>query len=147
MEEFKKITQVALVVRDIERVAEAWARLLGVEKPDVIETGDVEETRMEYKGTPSNARAKLAFFDLGGLTLELIQPVGEPSTWSEFLRLYGQGIHHIAFIVRDMESAIKELEKEGGRLVQKGDFTGGSYAYIDARESLGAIIELLTFNR
>jgi len=147
MEGLGKLTQVAVVVRDIEEAAERWARLLGVPKPQVIETEEWERTRMAYRGSPSRGRAKLAFFNLGGVTLELIEPIGGPSTWSEFLGEQGPGIHHIAFVVDDMEAAIRKLESEGGVLVQRGDFEGGSYAYVDARKTLGAIVELLTFKR
>jgi len=144
---FGRVTQVAIVVRDIERAAALWARLLGVEKPSIIETEEWEKTGMTYRGAPSRARAKLAFFNLGGITIELIEPIGGSSTWSEFLEQQGEGIHHIAFVVDDMEAAVRRLEELGGKLVQKGDFEGGSYAYVDARSSLGAIVELLTFKR
>lgn len=139
------MVQVALVVRDIERVAESWARLLGVEKPEVIETEEWEKTHMVYRGAPSRGRAKLAFFKFENMILELIEPLGGPSTWSEFLERHGPGIHHIAFEVEGMEEGIRRLEESGGELVQRGDFTGGSYAYVDARATLGAIIELLSY--
>ena len=84
MESLAKLVQVAVVVENIEEVAERWARLLGVPKPQVIETEEWEKTRMTYRGSPSRGRAKLAFFNLGGVTLELIEPVGGPSTWSKF---------------------------------------------------------------
>lgn len=141
------LAQVAIVVRDVEKAAQLWAKLLGVEKPSIIETGEWEQTRMTFGGAPSRARAKLAFFDLGGVTIELIEPIGGPSTWSEFLERHGEGIHHIAFVVDDMEAALRKLVELGGELVQKGDFEGGSYAYVDARRSLGAIVELLAFKR
>ena len=145
MEGFGRLVQVALVVRDIESAARLWAELLGVEAPPIIETAEWEETHMTFRGAPSRGRAKLAFFNLGGVTLELIEPIGGPSTWSEFLERHGSGIHHIAFVVDDMEAAIRRLQELGGELVQRGDFEGGSYAYVDARGSLGAIVELLHF--
>lgn len=147
MEGLGKLAQVAVIVRNIEEAAEKWAKLLGVEKPRVVETAEWEETHMMYRGAPSRGRAKLAFFDLGGVTLELIEPIGGPSTWSEFLERHGGGIHHVAFVVDDVESAVRALQDLGGELVQRGDFEGGSYAYVDARGSLGAIIELLTFKK
>ncbi len=140
-----RVVQVALVVRDVERVAENWARLLGVEKPKVIETEEWDKTHMVYRGAPSRGRAKLAFFEFENIVLELIEPLGGPSTWSEFLEKHGPGIHHIAFEVEDMGEGISKLEGSGGELVQRGDFTGGSYAYVDARATLGAIIELLSY--
>ena len=145
MEGWGKLAQVALVVKDIEAAIDAWAKLLGTEKPRVIETEEWEKTHMVFRGAPSRGRAKLAFFNLGGVTLELIEPIGGPSTWREFLEQHGNGIHHIAFVVEDMEAAIKRLQEMGGELVQRGDFEGGSYAYVDARRSLGAIVELLAF--
>ncbi|MEM1509546.1 MAG: VOC family protein [Thermofilaceae archaeon] len=142
---FGKVVQVSVVVRNIEQVAENWARLLGVEKPKVIETEEWDRTHMMYRGEPSSGRAKLAFFNFENIVLELIEPVGGPSTWSEFLEKHGPGIHHIAFEVRDMDKGISKLEESGGELVQRGNFTGGSYAYVDACTTLGAIIELLNY--
>jgi len=44
---------------------------------------------------------------LGSLSLELIEPVGGPSTWREFLDTRGEGVHHIAFHVPDTEAEAK----------------------------------------
>jgi hypothetical protein len=40
---------------------------------------------MMFRGSPSQGRAKLAFFNLNNIVLEIIEPIGGPSTWSEFL--------------------------------------------------------------
>ncbi len=139
-----KVTQIGLVVRDIEKTAQAYADLLGVEAPDVIITDVVEDAHTRYRGELTPARAKLAFFHIENITIELIEPVGAPSTWQETLETKGEGIHHIAFQVQDMEENVALLEKQGARLIQHGDFTGGSYAYVDATPKLGVILELLT---
>src|SRR5690348_2853625 len=90
----KIATQIAIVVPNIEETASAWAALLGVPKPSIILTDTVDQAHTEYNGSPTAARAKLAFFNLGQVTLELIEPVGEPSTWSDQLREHGQSLHH-----------------------------------------------------
>ena len=90
-----------------------------------------------------DARAKLAFFDLGHVQLELIEPVGGPSTWQEFLDTKGEGVHHIAFNIEDMDAQVAMLEEKGMPLVQRGDFQGGCYSYIDSTAQLGVMIELL----
>lgn len=138
------ITQIGLVVKDIEKSSEKWAAILGFsEKPQVIITDEFEKANTHFRGKPTGAQAKLAFFRLENITIELIEPVGKKSTWYEHLKKHGEGFHHIAFNVEGMEKNIVYLENRGGKLEQKGDFTGGSYSYVDMPE-LGIIFELLT---
>jgi methylmalonyl-CoA/ethylmalonyl-CoA epimerase len=136
-------TQVALVVHDVEKTARAFADLLGVEEPQWIITDTVDKTDATYQGQPMQARAKLAFFDLGSLSLELIEPVGGPSVWRDFLDSKGEGVHHIAFSVKDMDAEVAMLEDKGMHAVQRGNFTGGCYSYIDSTKQLGVMLELL----
>ena len=137
------VCQVAIIVHDIEKTSRAWAEVLGVEPPSWRATGTAEETRIAYHGESTDARAKLAFLDMGQVRLELIEPVGRPSTWGEFLDEHGQGIHHIAFHVKGMDQVLAGLAAQGIPLVQSGQYTGGEYAYVDAVSELGGILELL----
>lgn len=138
------VVQVAIVVRDIEAKAKAWAEVLGVPVPKASLTAPQEQTHMRYRGESSDARAKLAFFDLGEqVRLELIEPVGAPSTWQQFLDEKGEGIHHIAFRIKGMDEVIGQLEAHGMTAVQRGDYTGGRYGYVDAEAKLSCILELL----
>lgn len=137
------ITQVAIVTRDIEAKARAWAELLGVPVPEIRITGPYEETQAQYKGRPTTARAKLAFFNLGQVSLELIEPIGEPSTWNDQLQEHGDSLHHIAFRIQGMKEKLALLESLGIPLVQRGEYRGGRYAYVDGVEKLGATVELL----
>ncbi|WP_049823071.1 VOC family protein [Thermobaculum terrenum] len=134
------IVQVGMVVKDIEKAARRWAALLGSPMPEVIVTAPWEQAHTEYRGAPTPARAKLAFFHLGQVDLELIEPIDGPSTWQDHLQTHGESIHHVAFRVQDMEEVIAALEAKGLSLLQRGDYTGGRYAYL---EDSGAIIELL----
>ena len=139
-----QITQIGLVVNNIEEASKKWAAILGFEEvPAVIITDEYEKANTQFEGKPTEARAKLAFFRLENITIELIEPVGKKSTWYKHLKKHGEGIHHIAFGVEGMENNIQYLEKRGGILVQQGDFTGGSYSYVDM-QNVGVIIELLT---
>ncbi|MGQ0600504.1 MAG: VOC family protein [Anaerolineales bacterium] len=137
------ITQIGLVVRDIEATAQAWAYVLGVPMPAIIITDTVETAHTEYRGQSSPARAKLAFFPLGQVTLELIEPIGEPSTWHDQLAAHGPSLHHIAFEVNGLSGLLPVLEAQGLPLVHRGDYEGGRYAYLDGQERFGAIVELL----
>jgi|GEM_PF-259554 len=138
------MTQVGIVVDDVEQAARAYAGVLGMEVPAVSITDPYEKAHTRYEGASTGARAKLAFFRLENITIELIEPVDGPSTWQEFLQKEGPGVHHIAFHVDGMDQNIAYLQQYGGRLVQRGDFTGGSYAYVDATDNLAVILELLT---
>lgn len=137
------VTQIGILVNDVEKVSTAYAEFFGLEKPEIIvtDTEDIAQTR--HNGVATQARAKLAFFDMGSLQLELIEPDHEPSTWRDYLNEHGEGPHHIAFIVEGMKEKIMLLEGKGFPLQQKGEYTGGRYAYMDTFKELKVIVELL----
>lgn len=142
--EFRRVMQVGIIVRDIGKSIKVWEKLLGLKVSGIVETEPQELTGMNYRGRASEGRAKLAFFRLENITIELIEPIGGPSTWRNFLEKHGEGIHHIAFNVSDMESVKDSLRRMGIGIEQEGHFTGGSYAYTNIENPLGAIVELLT---
>jgi catechol 2,3-dioxygenase-like lactoylglutathione lyase family enzyme len=131
------------VVRDIEKASAIWSELLGLEKPIIEETEGLELTHMTFRGKPSKGRARLAFLNLENLVLEFIQPVDGPSTWQDFLDRCGEGIHHIAFQVENINEKLEKFRKMGIKLEQMGDFKGGCYVYTDPKSELRTIIELL----
>lgn len=138
------VTQIGILVRDIEKSAQVFADFLGVTQPQIVTTDGAERSKAHYRGNPTKARAKLAFFKAGpGLEIELIQPDGEPSTWREDLDRRGEGVHHIAFQVRGMKEKVAALEEEGMTLLQAGEYTGGRYAYVDSTKEMKVIVELL----
>ncbi len=141
------IIQIGIVVRDVEDAATRYAQIFGVPKPQIVAIAADSFANTHYRGQPSNAWGKAAFFDMGAVQLELIEPVGAPSTWEEFLRLHGEGIHHIAVRVEQLEEAQAFLAARGMPVVQSGGWDGGRYAYIDSVKQLGAMLELLKFDR
>ena len=141
------LTQVALVVNDIEKTKTKLAKFFGIEVPPTLGSGDFDVTKTEVKGVPApDAACKMAFFSVGnGVQLELIEPNNVPSVWRDFLNEKGEGIHHIAFNVKGMDNAIKSCEDFGMELVQKGNYGdgGGCYSYLNGDEGLPFILELL----
>ncbi len=137
------ITQIGLLVHDIDETSQAYADFFGVEKPKWFWTDTVDVAQTEYRGESSVARAKLAFFNMGSLQLELIEPDQHPSTWREHLDKHGEGPHHIAFVVDGMKEKVAVMEQNGMGLVQKGEYTGGRYAYMDTFKQLKVMLELL----
>jgi len=142
-----KITQVAIIVKDIEKTKKKWASFFGVPVPPTVQAGDYKITQTKYKGKEApKAMCQMAFFDAGpGMQLELIQPNGEPSTWQDFLDQKGEGIHHIAFKIKDTKKYIEAYENEGIKCIQQGVYGdgGGEYAYFDTTEDFKCIIETL----
>ncbi len=137
------VLQVGIIVQDIESKAQAWADMLGIEKPDVIITDPVSEAYTRYLGKSTEAQAKLAFINLENIQIELIEPMGGPSTWRSFLKTKGEGVHHIAFKSRDIGADVEKLDNLNMPVEQSGDYTGGCYRYIDSHKSLSVILELL----
>ncbi len=137
------LSQVAIIVRDIEAAARAWSEILGLPMPSIIITDTVDTAHTEYQGQPTTARAKLAFFKMGQVDLELIEPIDAPSTWKDQLDRHGDSLHHIAFHVKGMKEKLAYLDSKAVPLVQRGDYTGGRYAYVDGSAQLGCVVELL----
>lgn len=139
----ESVCQIAVVVKDIVQAARRWADVFGVPVPEPIETATEDVTHIRYHGQPTPARAKLAFFKMGQISLELIEPIGGPSTWKEFLDTHGEGVHHIAFQVQGMDDVLTYLNGKGLPTAQRGDYKGGCYSYVDAAKILGVNVELL----
>ena len=137
------ITQIGLVVPNLEEAVQAWSRLLGFPPTRIVTTDPVDQAHTEYHQQLTPARAKLAFFPLGQVTLELIEPLGEPSTWQDQLTASGPSLHHIAFQIKGMAERLTVLAEHGLPLVQRGDYKGGRYAYLDGQQKFGAVVELL----
>ena len=137
------VTQVGVIVADIEAKAKAWADVLGVPVPEVMITDGFDVAQTEYEGQVSPARAKLAFFNLGQVDLELIEPIDGPSTWKDQLDQHGDSLHHIAFVIGGMQEKVAYLNTKGIPLIQRGEYTGGRYAYLDGSDPLGIVLELL----
>jgi hypothetical protein len=137
------LCQIGFVARDAGKVARKLAEITGMAPGEPILTDGVEKARTNFRGQPSSARAKLIFFNMGQVSIEIIEPIGGPSTWSEFLDKHGDGVHHIAFTVKSTKEAAEGLAAFGIPAVQSGVFEGGSYVYSDAEKGLGVILELL----
>jgi len=141
--ENQTIVQIGIIVKDIEKTSLIYSKLFGIEKPQWFWTEPFDKSETEFKGNPTQARAKLTFIKLTNLEIELIEPDDNPSTWREYLDENGEGIHHIAFVIEKMKKKILMLTEIDMPLIQKGEYTGGRYAYIDSLKDLKVMIELL----
>jgi methylmalonyl-CoA/ethylmalonyl-CoA epimerase len=139
------VCQVGLLVNDIEKTAQKYCEILGVEMPPIIETAGYQISKTMYKGESCDATAKLAFFNMGQVQIELIEPDAQSSVWRDYLNEHGEGVHHIAFMVKDTDGSVKFLEDHGIGVLQQGLYSdaSGMYTYVDSVPALGVMLELL----
>ncbi len=140
----RHVCQIAVVVRDIDRAARHWSALLGLPVPPTITTEPGHKVGQTYLGQPSDAQCKLAFFQMENTVIELIQPLGGASSWQAVLDEKGEGVHHIAFTVTDTAGKTASLAAQGIPVMhQGGNPATGQFTYLDSRDKLGLIVELL----
>lgn len=139
------LVQVGIIVHDIKATAQRFCALLGCTMPPIFETAAYAVTETTFNGEPSEATAKLAFFNAGQMQIELIQPDTLPSVWRQHLDEKGESVHHIAFKVADTDETVQRLGEQGIPMVQQGLYSGrdGVYTYMDSAPQLGVMIELL----
>jgi methylmalonyl-CoA/ethylmalonyl-CoA epimerase len=84
---------------------------------------------------------KLALAQVGGVQFELVEHIDGDSIYKEFLDEHGEGIHHMNFLVDDVDQTVAEMAKERFPSLQSGRFMDGAYNYIDLQKPLKAIWE------
>lgn len=143
------VTQIGILTADIQGAKAAWEKFLNLPSQPVSESFGYEITHAVYDGAPLKGRIYQVCYQFDNLELELIQPIGDtPSYWKECLDAKGPGIHHISFAVQNIDGCISECESLGLTLKQRGswpaqEYPGGSYAYLDAMNSMNVVLELL----
>ncbi len=136
---FAKAGQVGVIVKDMDRVVSYYASLgLGP-------FGQPRQmmTYHEYQGKPIEAKVKFLLTNMGEVDLELIQPLGGPSIWQDFLDKRGEGLHHLGFFVDNIDRGEENLISQGLNIIQKGRSDKGGYAYFDTDRIGGIIFELI----
>jgi len=134
-----QVTQVGVVVKDVKQVAERLASL-GI---GPFQEMELPPDRQElFRGKPALADARIMGAALGGIQLELIQPLAKESPHREFLETKGEGIQHIMVAVDDIEKEIKRLTDKGCTVLLDIRMPGGHHgAYIDLHAG-GIIVEM-----
>lgn len=141
------ISQVCIVVRDIDKAVRNFETILGVGpfERHILDSSKIPG--MTYRGKPANYSIRTALADFGPVTLELIQPVSGESLYSEFLEKHGEGLHHLGITVEDYKGASGDLTKHGFTSITGSPLPGkdrdGRYDYFDTDSKLGFLLELL----
>jgi catechol 2,3-dioxygenase-like lactoylglutathione lyase family enzyme len=142
------VVKVGWVVKNLDGVVNKWERLglRNIQRSGVKTFSDVT-----YRGKKMPLSVKMAFGDIGGVRVEWIQPVAGFSVYDEFLREHTDGVHHLAYAVKNPEQFAEQLkyfDSKGVGVVQRGSWTGimgkGLFAYLDTAPGGGGLtIELI----
>lgn len=145
--ELKKFIQIAIIVEDIEVAAREWAQILNVPVPEirVHQTVDTTDPNLMYYGKNYKYGLKLASIMASqGFIIELHQILDDnPSTYNEFIKEHGYGVHHLGFAVGDRRDAVvNELIDRGYQKRVEHIYPTGSWTIIDSEQSLGVNLNI-----
>ncbi|MCZ6895410.1 MAG: VOC family protein [Gammaproteobacteria bacterium] len=101
--DIRRITEVGVAVRDLEQATQLFVDLFNAEAGDIV---DVERYSMRFR-----------MCRVGKIDFELMEPTGDTGVIAEFLAKRGEGLHHIAFAIDDIENTMDSLGKKGVRFV------------------------------
>lgn len=135
----KGFCQICIVVADIEKAAAKWAAVLGIETPEIVDRHLEGGSEYTYRGKPISCDLKCCDIVMDGFVIELHQPVGGDSSFHEFLKKHGNGVHHLGFEVGDRRDAVIEaLTDEGFDTTRTlGIYPGSSWTIVDGEDYLG----------
>ena len=126
-----KIEHIGIAVKDIKASNTLFEKLFGEPhyKTETVESEGVKAT----------------FFKVGDNKIELLEATSDDSPIAKFINKKGEGIHHIAFDVDDIELEIKRLQKEGFKVLNKIPKKGADnklVAFLHPKSTNGVLIEL-----
>jgi methylmalonyl-CoA/ethylmalonyl-CoA epimerase len=92
----------------------------------------------------ASQKVRTAFFDAGGVHLELLEPTSPESPIAKFLIDRGEGIHHIAFCTDDIGAQLQQAAGAGVRLIHEKPFGGAAgklVAFLHPKSTRGVLTE------
>ncbi|HYB85881.1 MAG TPA: VOC family protein [Streptosporangiaceae bacterium] len=140
-----KITQIAVVVRDMEQALKTYTETMGWGPWSVFDYKPPLLHHTQVRGKPVEFRMIGAETHLDGLDFELIQPVSGPSIYQEHLDTYGEGVQHIAFMQHSYQdsSLMREHWRANGAEELMSGRIGDSieFYYLDTAPMLKFVLE------
>ena len=135
--------EVCFVTADHRRTMEGLVRL-GI-GPWRIHTFDSTTlTDAAYHGEAADFAIKVCFAEVGGLAIEIMQPLHGPSIFQEHLDRHGEGVHHLAFDVenRPWDERLEAFAERGFAVTQSGRFNErNAFAFFDTEAATGTTFE------
>ncbi len=122
---------------------------IGIAVKDLSDSNDLFEKlfgRSHYKiESVESEHVNTSFFKVGRTKIELLEATHPDSAIAKFIDKRGEGIHHIAFEVKDIKKEMQRLEKEGFRLINTRPKRGADnkwVAFLHPKSTNGVLVEL-----
>ena len=131
MKSVHAINHIGIAVRSIEAQRPFYEGTLGAVYEGIEEVPD--------------QKVRVGFFRVGDVRLELLEPSEPSSTIASFLEKKGEGLHHVAYTVDDLESRIAELKQSGVRMIDNTPRPGAHHmriAFLHPKSSNSILTEL-----
>ncbi len=127
----EKIEHIGIAVKSLDEANKIYEQLLGT-PPYKMETVDSEGVNT-------------SFFKTGESKVELLQATKDESAIAKFIAKKGEGIHHIAFAVKDIHKEIKRLKEGGYTIINESPKKGADnklVCFVHPKNTKGVLIEL-----
>ena len=139
-----KVSQVAIVVKDIEKAMKLYWDGLGIGPWKIWDMCPPLTTEITYRGKSVFHKYVAAETMVGDLNFELLMHQEGDTVYKDFLDKNGEGLHHIAYETNDIDVALEKFKKMGIGVIQSGKVAKDSYCYLDTYSRFGVVIELYT---
>lgn len=126
-----KIDHLGIAVENLEKTVYFYENILGLEKKG--------EEIVEDQGV------KVAFFKVGESKVELLEPLNEESPIARHIAKRGQGIHHLALQVTDLETRVREMMEKGVNFIGEKPSIGAGgkkIIFLHPKSTDGVLLEL-----
>lgn len=124
------IEHIGIAVKSLDKAIPFYEEILGLSCYSIEEVKD--------------QKVKTAFFKIGQTKLELLEATAIDSPVAKFIEKRGEGIHHIAFSIRNINESLKNLEDQGVRLIDKESRKGAEgldIGFLHPASTFGVLME------
>lgn len=126
-----KIEHIGIAVKNMEASNRLFAKLLGKEPYKIEEV--------------ASEGVRTSFFEVGGVKIELLEATRSDSPIAKFIEKKGEGVHHLAFAVDDINKSIAAKVEEGFTLINEKPKAGADnkiIAFLHPKSTNGVLVEL-----
>lgn len=127
----KKISHIGIAVKNLQNSSDVFTKLFG--------------TNSSGTETVADQNVKLAFYHVGGASIELTEATSPDSPIAKFIEKRGEGVHHLSFEVDDIKAELSRLKSEGFILIDETPRIGaGGYwiAFVHPKSTNGVLVEI-----
>ena len=141
---FTKVLQVAMVVKSVDETVRTYYDKYGIGPWNIYEFNPENVEDMKLNGIRADYKMRIGLATIGETRIELMEPIDDKAIYASWLKEHGEGLHHVAYEVRDHDE-IRKIITENNRItvIQEGKWLGiHQYTYFDTEKDLKHISEI-----